>query len=145
MNNSQTPLESTNFGTIAARLRDQSSPIYFVLHVKDPAMIAPLAEDLAKAAQQPAGFVGPEALLVNQLRKEGALQLSARHPQWLADPGSCLDVSTIPASASCQAMYAPPFYLVHTPGLFEGTLAQSPVATVQPVASQKQHGRRIEI
>jgi hypothetical protein len=104
-----------------------------------------LAEELAQAAQKPPVTGSPGPVLVNQLRKEGVLRLSARHPQWLADPNSSLDVSTIPDSASCQVIYAPPFYLVHTPGLFEGALARTTLSTVQRTVSPMPHGRSMKI
>ena len=35
-------------------------------------------------------------------------------------PGSIIDPASIPRSAPCHVLDLPPFYLVHTPGLFEG-------------------------
>jgi hypothetical protein len=56
--------------------------------------------------------------------QDGSLRLSARHELHVKDPSHLVAASSIPNMAFCRVIYLPPFYLAHTPGLFEGTLVQ---------------------
>ena len=51
---------------------------------------------------------------------DGSLRLSAR--DLTINSERVVDARSIPRHAICYVIYAPPFYVVHTPGLFEGTL-----------------------
>lgn len=145
MNNPPPRIESTSYGRIATDLRNPDSPIMFVLHLRQASMLVPLADELLAAIQRasvdPKANPGP----VDRLIAQGQLRVSPRNPYWLADPASSLDVSVIPPSALCQAVYLPPFCLVHTPGLFEGTLVRTTVSAGQRTATQRPHRRRMRI
>jgi hypothetical protein len=117
-------IDPTNFGTVARYLHHPQAPIHFVLHVKETSMLADLAAKLDAAM---AGAQGrPVALgpILNPLFEDGSLRISSRHEFRASDPRHVVPVTSIPSLASCQVIYLPPFYLVHTPGLFEGTLVK---------------------
>jgi hypothetical protein len=117
-------IDPTDFGTVAAYLRNPRSPIETVLHVRDRRMLATLAQALAVNAELPSGAGADGPLLVRRLLSEDALRVSSRARLGWCPPTSVVDVSTIPSAAGCDVIYLPPFYLVHTPGLFEGTLVR---------------------
>ena len=54
--------------------------------------------------------------------KDGSLKVSLRPGLSLPDRIATIDPAAVPRSARCEVIYLPPFYLVHTPGLFEGNL-----------------------
>ena len=138
-------IDPTNFGTVARYLHHPQSPIHYVLHVKDESMLPGLAAklDTAMAASQ----AGPVDLspILNPLFESGALRISARHEARVNDPRHLVPVTNIPSLAFCQVIYLPPFYLAHTPGLFEGTLVQNAVSPAQRSASERVHSRRTRI
>jgi hypothetical protein len=117
-------IDATDFGTVAAYLRNPRSPIHTVLHVRDRRMLATLAEELTVAAETPSGAGAHGPLLVRRLLAEDAMRVSSRDRLGWCPQTSLVDVSTIPSAARCDVIYLPPFYLVHTPGLFEGTLVR---------------------
>ena len=60
---------------------------------------------------------------VKHMQKGGTLISSLyelAHPLHLYS----INMDSIPLSAYTQVIYMPPFYLTHTPGLFEGTLVK---------------------
>ncbi|MBE7504192.1 MAG: hypothetical protein HS113_28675 [Verrucomicrobiales bacterium] len=107
------------FGLIAAHLRSPRSPVDCRIHVKDPERLPEVAEridqDLARG-DFPGGKLSPglEALL-----QEGAIKVSSRHPLPNLEPGPSVDPGQVRSAASCDVLYVPPCYVVHTPGLFE--------------------------
>jgi hypothetical protein len=124
-------IDATDFGTVAAYLRNPRSPIHTALHVSDRRMLAPLAQELAVAAETPSIAGAHGLLLLRRLLSEDALRVSSRDSLGWCPPISVVDVSTIPQAARCDVIYLPPFYLVHTPGLFQGTLVRPTFAETQ--------------
>ena len=61
--------------------------------------------------------------------REGTLLISTRHPLNGSDSKRSIEAAAIPRRALCHVIYAPPFYLVHTPGLYEGTLIRPKTET----------------
>ena len=124
MNPYEQLIDPTSFGRVADYLHDPSSPILHVLHVRERAQLAPLAERLMACApgqlEDPAGLQG---LLAPGLR-EGWLRVTSAAPRMLPDVGPLLSTCGIPRMAASNVIFVPPFYLAHTPGLFEGTLIQ---------------------
>jgi hypothetical protein len=116
-------IDPTDFGTIQRYLRHPQSPIDHLLHVRSRDMLAPLAEELANTDP---GSVAPWEFpdAVERRLREGSLLLSSRFPLGLSNPGQRVAAATIPPSAACEVIYLPPFCLVHTPRLFEGTLVR---------------------
>ena len=118
----QTMIDPATFDQIARHLRSRLSPIEFVLHVRDDAMLAPLAEELETVLME--GRCSPREIpRFLSLVQDGSLRLSSRLPIDI-DPRYTVDPATVPLRAGCRVLYMPPFYLVHTPGLFEGTLVR---------------------
>lgn len=121
MNQFESLIDPTEFGLIADYLRSPRAPIDYLLHVKSRDMLAPLAKELdAKRHVDVPPWAFPEP--VERGLREGALLISSRHPLHLPDPKQIVEATNILRRTSCYVIYAPPFYLVHTPGLFEGTL-----------------------
>lgn len=115
-------VDGTWFGLMAGYLRSPRSPIEYLVHVKDRERLAEVADridrDLARGGGQ-AGHLTPS---VEALVGEGAAKVSSRHPVANLDPDAVVDPERIRSSASCDVLYLPPYYVVHTPGLFEGEL-----------------------
>ena len=129
------PIDRVEFGTVADCLRSPSSPVDHLLHLKSREMLSSLAEELLgprKTERPPWNFpVGVERGL-----REGTILVSSRHPFELNDPKRRVEASAIPRQAIAQAIFAPPFYLVHTRGLFEGTLLR-PQVELNPAVAQR--------
>jgi hypothetical protein len=111
-------IDPTNFGTVARYLEANGSPIEYVLHTKSESMLPGLAArlDHALANHKDVGSILTPLLL------NGSLRVSSRDPNRANDPDYVLAASSIPKLAYCRVIYLPPFYLCHTPGLFEGSL-----------------------
>ena len=123
-----TLIDPTDLGTVASYLRNPHTPIHLVLHVRERASLAPLAVELDAKLNQ-SGATGREVLaVIEQHVRARALLLSPRPSGQPLDPQVGIDLDTLPATALCDVIYLPPFYLAHTPGLFEGTLARTTVA-----------------
>ncbi len=126
--NYETFIDPTNIATVASYLRNPRSPIFFVLHVRERTLLAPLAAELDATMDQPSP-TGLEAIAVVERHiRERAIMLSPRPTGQPVDARVAIDIATIPGSANCEVIYLPPFYLAHTPGLFEGTLARNTAA-----------------
>ena len=112
-------IDPAEFGLIADYLRSPRSPIEYLLHVRSIESLAPLADALAQRAQmdQPP-WMFPK--VVENGLTDGSLRLSARDLDFSSK--RVVDARSVPRHAMCHVIYSPPFYLVHTPGLFEGTL-----------------------
>jgi len=74
-------------------------------------------------------------LLADQL-KAGAVLVSSWQPLDLPEAQRFNAVDSIPRRARCDVIYMPPFYLIHTPGLFEGTLAKPTLAEKPKIKEQ---------
>lgn len=132
MNSYESRIDPTTFGTIAGHLRDPLSPVHYLVHVRERARLATLAEQLEPVTVP--GDIAPAGLasLLASPLMEGAVRLSSGRPIELPDPQQLLAASSVPRLARCEVIYLPPFYLVHTPGLFEGTLVKAPVVQEHP-------------
>ena len=114
-------IDPAEFGLIADYLRSPRAPINYLLHVNWRPMLAALAEQLD--FDQNGDYPVRTALrAITRGFRDGSLLISSRHSLDLKNPNVNVDTTTIPRHASCEVIYLPPYYLVHTPGLFEGTL-----------------------
>ena len=136
-------IDPTDFGTVAAYLRNPRSPINYLVHVRSYDMLAPLAAELAHVDPRtvpPWEFPEPVARRL----PEGSLLLSARYPLHRSEPKQLVEATAVSRQASCQVIYLPPYYLVHTPGLFEGTLVRQAAAVDQGPAQRRALGFRMK-
>ena len=117
-------IDPSDFGTIADYLRSPATGIDWLLHVKSFDLLAPLAEALDHARHRdtpPWSF--PER--VEQGLADGSLRVTGRIPLLDLAPHERVEIASVPRQAGCHVLYCPPFYLIHTPGLFEGTLIRA--------------------
>ena len=56
------------------------------------------------------------------LFRDGSVKISARQPLHRPFPGAEISGDSVPRITDCRVIYVSPFYLAHTPGLFEGKL-----------------------
>ena len=110
-------IDPAEFGLIADYLRNPQCSIDYLLHVRSIESLGPLAEALHTRNDQPP-WLFPK--IVEDGLADGSLRLSARDLDFNSE--RVVDARSVPRHAQCHVIYAPPFYLVHTPGLFEGTL-----------------------
>ncbi len=110
-------IDPAEFGLIADYLRNPQCSIDYLLHVRSIESLGPLAEALHTRNDQPP-WLFPK--IVENGLADGSLRLSARDLDFNSE--RVFDARSVPRHAMCHVIYAPPFYLVHTRGLFEGTL-----------------------
>lgn len=112
-------IDGTSFGSIAVYLRHPQSPIDFILHVKDRAMLSEVATRIEQDSRSWASTPGslPPPLLA--LVRAGAMKVSSRHPLEHIDSSALIDVDRVNRTAFTEVIYQPPYYLAHTPGLLE--------------------------
>lgn len=130
-------IDPTHFGLVRNYLASPNSSIHHVLHVKDPAMLPRLAAALDGALNSPVARLALVHKTIEPLIEKGTLKISSFDVQ-SSIPGSIIDPASIPRSAPCHVLYLPPFYLVHTPGLFEGKF-QADKSQGQSVVPPKTH------
>ena len=125
-------IHSKQARAVARALADPQGPVEFVLHVKSASMLLALAQKLelilstgedATAANLVARFV--------PFMREKILLLSAKENASNAFAEFCIPASSIRPSTWCRVIYMRPFYIVHTPGLFE-EIAQQKEAAAEP-------------
>ncbi len=129
MNQYESLIDPAEFGLIADYLRSRA-PIDHIVHVKRESEIPRLAKELVhetKLLRYPCWSL-PH--VVERGLAEGTLLLSSRYQLKLANPKWIVDAANIPRHSDCTVLYLPPFYLAHTPGLFEGKLIR--VKATQP-------------
>lgn len=143
--NYETLIDPTNIATVASYLCNPRSQIHFVLHVRERASLAPLAAELAATLDHPNATGLQVRAVLDQHIREGVLRLSPRPSQQPVDARVAIDIATLPRSAECEVIYLPPFYLAHTPGLFEGTLARNTAVPTPNQATNQGPGFRIKI
>ena len=132
-------IDGIDFQTIHAYLTNPQSPIEMLVHVKDRSMLSRLAEEMVRTnelAQEKGQISLP---LYEKLLKEGELKISPQMVTPLHDRKFLVDPFEVPRNATSYVIYLPPFYLVHTPGLFEGTLIKP--ETAKPHVSEPQKVR----
>lgn len=130
-------IDPTEFRTVQSYLLNNNSSIHFVLNVKNPAMLAQLASELDPFLMRGEPAAGHEIWeILRKGMKEGNLLFTGRRQVISEYEKHEISIHAIPASTNVSVIYLPPFYLVHTPGLFEGTLVRKQVgdkATSEPV------------
>ena len=117
-------IDGSDFHLIAGYLISERSPIDFMLHLRNREDLVMVAEALDRAQFTEYGKVGSMAKVVHQMMREGNLKVSSRFPMELPDPAWKIDPSMVQQEVFCYVLYRPPYYLVHTPGLFEGTVME---------------------
>lgn len=117
-------IDPAQFGTIARYLENPRSAIQYILHVRHRSILADLAAKLDGAMAAARSKPDAVSAILDPLLEDGALRISSRQELRFKDPNHAVLPSSIPKLASCWVIYLPPFYLAHTPGLFEGTLVQ---------------------
>lgn len=121
MNPYQALIDRTTFGIVADYLRNPRSPIDYILHVRDRSRLAPLAESLERISQSSDDPSRDVTVLLESHCRQGLLRISARRPL-AVEHVHVVDSLDVPRLAPADVIYLPPYYLSHTPGLFEGTL-----------------------
>ena len=81
---------------------------------------------------------------LDRLFREGSLKITC-DPGLGRHPREVVSVLAIPPSAKCEVIFMPPFYLAHTPGLFEGTLVRQAVSEQPQQLPQKIRPARMKI
>ena len=112
-------IDGTNFGLICDYLFTPSSSIQFLLHVREREQLAKLATLLD--AENVDTHLDPssrtEAMKI--MFQDGSLKMSSQFAEQLRDPSWWINPLKVDRHAQCFVIYFPPYYLVHTPGLFE--------------------------
>lgn len=123
MSSYESLIDPADFGVIADYIRGDTD-INFLLHVRTESMLATLAEQLDQCRLRHEGAGGEVSKVLDRLLEAGSLRLSVRESFVFLGRYHKHEIvpSSIPRAATCYVIYSPPFYLVHTPGLFEGTL-----------------------
>lgn len=112
-------IDGTDFRTVVQYLNHPQSPIRTLLHVRNEKDIAKVAEVLEADGRRPYVQMGGIPDSLKPMLAKGDLKVTHCGP-FPNSPQECsLDARQVNGSAGCKVLYAPPFYLVHTPGLFE--------------------------
>ena len=117
-------VDSTDIGVVANCLEHPQSPINYVLHVRSEDLLGPLAEHLVEdmtCRRLPAHLFNQH---LNIVAAEWELRVSSRHPAPEISASHQISMRDIPRLARSLVICLPPFYLAHTPGLFEGKLVR---------------------
>ena len=138
-------IDGIDFQTIHAYLTNPQSPIEMLVHVKDRSMLSRLAEEIVRITEldQEKGQISLP--LYQKLLKEGELKISPQLVTPLHDRKFLVNPFEIPRNSTSYVIYLPPFYLVHTPGLFEGTLIKPETSKPQVSAPQKIRPERMKM
>ena len=123
-------IDPTEFNVLRGYLRSQTSPIDYLLHVKDRSMLAPLAARLDQALKT----AQPLEPIIYPLANEGVLRVSSRHLLMPDLFSAFVNPNRVPQQAQSEVIYLPPFYLAHTPDLF----AMKPHSVLSYKFSQEQ-------
>jgi hypothetical protein len=132
-------IDGIDFQTIHGYLVSPRSPIDLLIHVKDRSTLSRLAEEIVRVndlAQEKEQISLP---LYQKLLEQGELKFSPRLVTPLHDRKFLVDPFEIPRNSTSYVIYLPPYYLVHTPGLFERTLIKP--ETSRPRVSEPQQMR----
>lgn len=122
--NYEESIAAHEFGMVERCLADPQGRIEIVLHVKSRSLLVRVVEMLDTTVSPTGDTGGPAATRVlDDLMARGSLRLTVREKVAARYGRYSIAASSIPTSAPCEAIYFPPFYVVHTPGLFEGKLA----------------------
>jgi hypothetical protein len=120
MNHWESKIDPTHFGLIAAYLRNPNAPIDVILHVRDRALLAEVASRIERDFMTGVPPGPPLSPGLQELIRDGAVKVSSVKDLGPLDPGAVVDANQVRGSTGTHVIYLPPFYLAHTPGLFEG-------------------------
>lgn len=98
-------IDATDFGIIASYLRNERSPIQFLLHVKTAAMLPKLAEELERKLAGPNFTVEDFSRMMRPLLEDGTLRILSRRPLSFPNPGWSVDPNGVPRPARCRVIY----------------------------------------
>ena len=118
MNNPEGLIDTTLFGVVADYLHNPKTPIDLILHSIDRPTLVELATRLGEVSNSGSGSDGKIEEVVKEFISAGRVKISSREPIGPITTGPILNASEVPRDVSCEVIYMPPFYLVHTPGLF---------------------------
>ncbi|MCP5523223.1 MAG: hypothetical protein H7A46_16940 [Verrucomicrobiales bacterium] len=131
-------IRSTDFGRLADQIHDPSSPVEFLIHVPNEAVLREVSKSVLLAHGKAAKGEDVNLMAVfDGLFKAGSARVSHSHGFRQMDSSFVVNDRRVPRLALCKFCCLPPFHIVHTPGLFEGTL-------IKPQQAPKQSsGRRM--
>ena len=135
MSNFAQLIDVTEFGVAANYLRQADSGIDYLLHTKTEALLPRLAERLSADLCGRTLGRGQFYDYIKNLMAELDLRISARQHLPRIEASSQISLGDIPRLAASRVIYLAPFYLAHTPGLFEGKLIR-PKPELPPTAKQ---------
>lgn len=139
MSHYESLIDGTDFRTVVQYLNHPQSPIRTLLHVRNEKDIAKVAEVLEVDGRRPYVQMGGIPVSLKSMLAKGDLKVTHRG-QFPSSPQECsLDARQVNGSAGCKVLYAPPFYLVHTPGLFEWHERQNQKSASNQQATAQQH------
>ena len=120
-------IDPAHIATLVACLRHPRRPIRFVLHVRERALLAPLAAQLTRAMRPPDRAARGVLAVVKRHLQERSVLLSTRPSRPPFNAQVAFDLATISAAVRCEVIFLPPFCLAYTPGLFASARARQTV------------------
>jgi len=117
-------IDATDFRTVKHYLHHPDTSIDYVLHLKSREMLSLVAEQINTAF--PTQDVPHEQLdrFVHDLVARGDGLVTTRQPIPGLAPEQQIQPQHLPGFVNCLVIYWPPFYLTHTPGMFDGMLSR---------------------
>ena len=116
-------VDGTPFGTVYGYLSNPASQIDYVIHVRDRAMLPLLAKELVRSQSLYHQQRLTATPLFDQLLNDGGVKVSPRLLNSLFKPQHIIKAQAIDPQATSQVIFLPPFYVAHTPGVFENLAA----------------------
>ncbi|PWU19867.1 MAG: hypothetical protein C5B50_05405 [Verrucomicrobia bacterium] len=131
-------VHSKQFRVVARTLANPESPIRCILHIKSLDLLGEIAQQL-ESLQSPGGdqALSEANRILEDYMRQHMLLVSLREGIANRFPQLTLPTSAIRPSAWCKVLYLPPFYLVHTPGLFERISLEKDGCEERPAHSQR--------
>ena len=123
-NHYESLIDRAPFDQIAGYLHSDSYPIYFLLHVKQRQDLANIADMLDRVPFESSSLIPGLPKFADQMLRDGSLKVSSRFRLPQVDRTWGVDPKRVRQETNCEVIYAEPYYLVHTPGLFEGKVLQ---------------------
>ncbi len=135
-------IESAEFCLVADYLRSPCTSVCYLVHVNSKSMLAPLAAELGATDYRalPAGCL-PKP--IERGLREGSLLITPHQPEPGLDSKHLVHTTDIPRYTQCSVIDQPPFMLVHTPGLFEGTFIEARIQRAARRMQQLRQGPRM--
>ena len=144
MNNPESMIDVTRFGVVVDYLQNPNAPIDMILHAKDRPTLVELAQRLGEAYDCWPNSAEKIEDTVKEFISDGRLRVSSLEPMGPPANARIVELSCMPRAASCEVIYMPPFYLTHTPGLFEGSLHRNTATMRSETAAQKSASKRFK-